>query len=230
MARRTKEDAVATRNSLLDAAERVFYQKGVSHASLNDIAQAAGATRGAIYWHFKDKVDLFNAMMERVTLPLECANGEYAGNDRMAPLQRLRAVIDFVLRSLEKDESMRRVFEIAMFRVEYVGELSAVRDRHVEASLEFRQQFANELSQAAREQGLTLACPPEVAAVGLQSLFDGLMQVWMLGDATFGLAETGRAAVAAYLRGLGFEVPADFDPLADGIPWQICQPRRNAVP
>ena len=71
MARRTKEDADATRNSLLDAAERVFYEKGVSRASLSDIAQAAGATRGAIYWHFKDKVALFNAMMDRVTHPLE---------------------------------------------------------------------------------------------------------------------------------------------------------------
>ena len=57
MVRRTKEDAVATRNSLLDAAERVFYDKGVSRASLGDIAQAAGATRGAIYWHFKDNAD-----------------------------------------------------------------------------------------------------------------------------------------------------------------------------
>ncbi|AVS76228.1 TetR family transcriptional regulator [Paracidovorax cattleyae] len=230
MARRTKEDAVATRNSLLDAAEHVFYQKGVSNASLNDIAQAAGATRGAIYWHFKDKVDLFNAMMERVTLPLECASDECAGHNRMSPLQRLRAVIDFVLRSLEKDESMRRVFEIAMFRVEYVGELSAVRDRHVEASLEFRRQFAVELALAASDQGVELRTSADVAAVGLQALFDGLMQVWMLGGTTVGLAETGRAAVDAYLRGLGFDVPAGFDPLSEGIPWKICQPRRNAVP
>ena len=71
MARRTKEDADATRQALLDAAEAVFYAKGVGRASLAEIAQAAGATRGAIYWHFKDKVDLFNAMMDRVTLPLE---------------------------------------------------------------------------------------------------------------------------------------------------------------
>ncbi|MBY0410356.1 MAG: TetR family transcriptional regulator, partial [Burkholderiaceae bacterium] len=57
MARRTKEDANATRTRLIDAAESVFLQKGVSRASLNDIARAAGTTRGAIYWHFKDKVD-----------------------------------------------------------------------------------------------------------------------------------------------------------------------------
>ena len=44
MVRRTKEDADATRNSLLDAAERVFYEKGVARASLSEIARAAGAT------------------------------------------------------------------------------------------------------------------------------------------------------------------------------------------
>ena len=71
MARRTKADAQTTRNNLLDAAEQLFQSRGVSHTSLNDIATAAGTTRGAIYWHFKDKADLFNAMMERVTLPLE---------------------------------------------------------------------------------------------------------------------------------------------------------------
>ena len=66
--------------------------------------------------------------------------------------------------------------------------------------------------------------------MGLQALFDGLMQVWLLGGAAFGLAETGRAAVDAYLRGLGFDVSASFDPLSAGIPWKICQASRNAVP
>ena len=50
-------------------------RQGVSQTSLQQIAQQAGATRGAIYWHFKDKADLFNAMMERVTLPLESRAG-----------------------------------------------------------------------------------------------------------------------------------------------------------
>ena len=71
MARRTKQDAQATREALLDAAERVFELRGVSHTSLAHIAEAAGLTRGAVYWHFKDKAALFNAMMERVTLPME---------------------------------------------------------------------------------------------------------------------------------------------------------------
>ena len=63
MARRTKQEAQATRSHILDTAELVFEQRGVSGTSLGEIAKAAGLTRGAIYWHFKDKADLFNACL-----------------------------------------------------------------------------------------------------------------------------------------------------------------------
>ena len=62
MVRKTKEDTEQTYTALLDAAERVFKDKGVAAATLNDIAGAAGMTRGAIYWHFKDKEELFDAL------------------------------------------------------------------------------------------------------------------------------------------------------------------------
>lgn len=71
MPRRTKQDALATRQQLLEAAIGVFAEKGVSRTSLQDIAVAAGTTRGAIYWHFKNKADLFNALMESAILPME---------------------------------------------------------------------------------------------------------------------------------------------------------------
>ena len=70
MARCTKQEAQITRERLLDAAERVFEARGVARTSLAEIAQAAGVTRGALYWHFKDKAALFNAMLDRVALPL----------------------------------------------------------------------------------------------------------------------------------------------------------------
>jgi len=192
MARRTKEDADATRNALLDAAELVFYEKGVARASLSEIAQAAGATRGAIYWHFKDKVDLFNAMMDRATLPLErvCNAGEAA--HAREPLAQLRGMVELLLRSIVSDVHMRRVFEIALYRVEYVSELSGVRERN--------------LSLAAAQASLALPMPAAMAAAGLHALFNGLLQSWLLGEASFDLPAAGRAAVDAYLRGLGFHV------------------------
>src|SRR5688500_12124271 len=64
MARRKKEDALETRHRILDTAARVFLKKGTARTSLDDIAAAAGVTRGAIYWHFKNKIDLFDAMAQ----------------------------------------------------------------------------------------------------------------------------------------------------------------------
>lgn len=123
MVRRTKADALVTRNSLLDAAEHLFQVHGVSRTSLNDIATAAGTTRGAIYWHFKDKADLFNAMMERVTMPLEgalaCAAGKAEAADN--PLLSLRDSMMNALKQTANDEQTRRVFEVATHKVEYVS-------------------------------------------------------------------------------------------------------------
>lgn len=211
MARRTKEDADATRNSLLDAAERVFYEKGVARASLNEIAQAAGATRGAIYWHFRDKVDLFNAMMDRVALPLEDACVEGEGADCAAPLSRLLAAIERVIYRVMSDERTRRVMEIAFYRVEYVDELLAVRERHLAAHACFHALLARNLSLAAQEQGVCLDMDAAVATFGLQALFDGLLHAWILGGGGFDLSVVGRATVEAYLCGLGFRVRLPCD-------------------
>jgi AcrR family transcriptional regulator len=54
-----------TRTLLLDAAEEVFAEKGFTPASLDDIAHAAGYTKGAIYKHFSTKEDLFLAVSDR---------------------------------------------------------------------------------------------------------------------------------------------------------------------
>jgi TetR/AcrR family acrAB operon transcriptional repressor len=207
MARRTKEDAIATRNSLIDAAERVFGEKGVSRASLSDIAQAAGATRGAIYWHFKDKVDLFNAMMDRVTLPLEQGYGEFESSTCPDPVQRLRAVMAMVLHGVAFDERTRRVFEVALYKVEYVSEMVGVRDRHIAASDGFTRQLARDFELGAQAQAVALPMTPMEAAVGLHALFDGLIRNWILSEGGFDLVRVGRVSTDAFLAGLGLSLP-----------------------
>jgi AcrR family transcriptional regulator len=53
-----------TRQSLLEAASRVFADRGFHGASLDDVAAAAGFTKGAVYSNFKSKDDLFLALLE----------------------------------------------------------------------------------------------------------------------------------------------------------------------
>ncbi len=203
MPRRTKEDAQATRQSLLDAAERLFQSQGVSRTSLQDIATAAGATRGAVYWHFKDKADLFNAMMDRVTLPLEGARDQAAGTAGEDPLPRLRAALLGALRRTATDPQTRRVFEVATQKVEYTDALGKVRERHLEARRRGVALMKQALQRSALVRGRRLPMPAVAAARGLHALVAGLIQDWLLDPAEFQLEAAGRHAIDAYLAGLG---------------------------
>ncbi len=69
--RKTKTEALKTKEHLMLAALETFYQKGIARTSLNEIAQAAGVTRGALYWHFKNKEDLFDALFQRICDDIE---------------------------------------------------------------------------------------------------------------------------------------------------------------
>lgn len=62
--RKTKEDTEASRQSIINAAKRIFCEKGYSATKLEDIGKAVGMTRGVIYWHFKNKSELFQYLVE----------------------------------------------------------------------------------------------------------------------------------------------------------------------
>jgi TetR/AcrR family acrAB operon transcriptional repressor len=205
MARRTKADAQTTRNNLLDAAEQLFQSRGVSHTSLNDIAVAAGTTRGAIYWHFKDKADLFNAMMERVTLPLEQTLVMALVEQASDPVAEIRRAMLDALRLVATDAQTRRVLQIATHQVEYTADMGAVLERHLRGhdGCVARNHVALERAFAARGQPPPVAL--DCAARGLQVLIEGLVHQWLLNPAAFDLLANGRATLDVYLAGLGLQ-------------------------
>ena len=202
MARRTKEEAAATRDSILDAAEKLFVEQGVSRTTLQHIASAAGVTRGAIYWHFDDKGALFNAMMERAILPLEAEMQVLDQAESDDPLIDLRNYMLAVLRRTVDDPVARRVFEIATLKVEFVGEMDAVHQRR-------QQNMANWMSRAERrirvaaEKGL-IGCQvePGDVALALWIMIDGLIRTWMFDPQGFDLLRIGQCVIDPYLDGL----------------------------
>lgn len=202
MIRRTKEDALLTRDQILDAAERVFQRRGVSRTSLQEIAQEAGLTRGAIYWHFKDKADLFHAMMQRVTLPMTASLNAEAELEAADPLGRLRQNVATALRQTVHDPQVQRVFEIASHKVEYVDELQAGRDRHLMERAGCMTDLERLLRLAATAGQLRPGTPIAIAAIGLHALLDGLMHNWLLDPRAFDLEMVGAQVLEMYLGGL----------------------------
>lgn len=206
MPRRTKEDAQATRNQILDTAEQVFQEKGVSHTTLAEIAKAAGLTRGAIYWHFKNKLDLFQAMMDRVTLPMEHA---FAANatELTQPLIFIRNRCLGVLKQVTSDPQSQRVFEICSHKVEYVDEMLQLRTRHIKCRSTFVTHIEHGFKQAYKQGLIPKTVNPRFAAVGLHALVDGLIMNWVLDPKFFMLSKAAESIIDAYLNGLAQSTP-----------------------
>jgi TetR/AcrR family acrAB operon transcriptional repressor len=202
MARRTKEEALATRCHLLDTAERMFNEKGVSRTSLGDIAEAAGMTRGAIYWHFKDKADLFNAMVARVTLPIEEMAHRAGDDDLEDPLNFVRNCALAVLERTTTDAQCRRVFDIFRHKCEYVDDTASVKARHLDTRAQCLAQIERALSNAIRKGQLPKATNARRAAVGLHALVDGLITNWLLDPGYFPLEKEAAQLIDQYIAGL----------------------------
>lgn len=187
MVRKTREDALETRNQLLDAAERTFLEKGFSHASLNDVAVAAGLTRGAVYWHFKNKADLFEALIERVRLPVEALGDCGATEEDADPLGRLH---EFAVRALTEtvvNQRRRRVFTILFHKFEFNEEAQGLEIRHQAAFMDCMHRVEHSLQKAANRGQLPRQLDARKGAVAFQAFFTGLMANWLFMPRSFDL-------------------------------------------
>ena len=199
MVRRTKEEAAATRDSILDAAEILFAKHGVSRTTLQHIATAAGVTRGAIYWHFVDKGAVFSAMMERATMPMDAAvklAGERADTD---PLQSLRNEMLAVLQIVEGDEKARRVFEIATLKTEFTDEVDSARAHKRESVARWRGRLQDQFTQAVTDGTLPATVDPRKASMSVWVMLDGLIRNWIFEPGAFELVDLGADLIDTYI-------------------------------
>ena len=124
--RRTKAEAAETRAAVLAAAEKMFFEKGVSNSRLEDIASAAGVTRGAVYWHFASKTDLFLELYNAVQLPLiNMLDLEQANEKGCDPLAFIETAASDWLELLSKDQQRQRMLTI-LLRTNFTEEMERV--------------------------------------------------------------------------------------------------------
>ncbi|PSF08297.1 TetR family transcriptional regulator [Marinobacter fuscus] len=196
MARRTKAEAEATRESILDSAECVFMSKGVARASLEEIARTSGVTRGAVYWHFKNKQDILDAMLERVRAPLGAMLDDAATSGDS--LTNLRQLCIISLRKLATDEQYFRVYYILFHRNETDQALS----KHREVAAQAVDFVSSLLTAPENRQRLRPGLTPELAAHILHSQMLGLFFDYLVHPERKEFAEQAPIIVDALLSGL----------------------------
>jgi TetR/AcrR family transcriptional regulator, acrAB operon repressor len=202
MARRTKEEAAITREQLLDAAERVFRERGVAGSSLAEVASAAGVTRGAVYWHFRDKADLFAAMCERATLPLETMLDAAGTTLHTDPLGTLRELALTALGRLARDPRSQAVFEVMFHKCEQVAELAPIAERKQRERRRCLAAVERVLQQAVQAGQLPPDADTALATQALHAYMAGIMHEWVIDPAAYDLATAAAPLIDAMLAGL----------------------------
>jgi TetR/AcrR family acrAB operon transcriptional repressor len=200
--RRTKQQSERTRQDILAAARKVFARQGVTRTTFEEIAASAGVTRGAIYWHFADKTELFFAMREQVAVPMidqiDLALLHADGSDPLAGVERF---LRGILRALESDPAARRTFQIMGFKCEYVGELERELGLQRLRCSELVSKLTQTYGRARRTGRLRAGLRPSMAALETCSFVIGLTRLWLLDAKGTLLRRVARRLISAHVAG-----------------------------
>lgn len=200
MARKTKQQALATRQHILDVALRLFSQQGVSSTSLAQIAQAAGVTRGAIYWHFKNKSDLFGEIWELSESRIGDLETEYRAKFPDDPLSVLREILVYILEATVIEERRRLMMEIIFHKCEFVGEMAVVQQAQRSLCLASYDRIEQTLTHCIKANMLPANLLTRRAAILMRSYISGIMENWLFAPQSFDLQREARDYVAILLE------------------------------
>ncbi len=199
MARKTKEQALETRNQIIEAAIHCFSTNGVSSTSLSDIATRAGVTRGAIYWHFKNKIDILNEIWLQCDAHLDELEQEYQVQYPDDPLAQMKALLVTLLQSTVTDPSRRALMEIIFHKCEFVGEMETFQKIQQSLLLECYPKIEASLHNCICQGQLPPNLNTRQAAILMRSYISGLMENWLFTPASFNLHKEAPDLVEAFI-------------------------------
>jgi len=182
MVRKTKEDAELTRQRIVNAARAVFLKRGVSKSTLEHIATEANVTRGAVYWHFENKTDIFHAIREQVFLPLIDSIDDTlapATDNNDNPLNQIEASLCNTINDLSSNLEMRETYEIIMIKCEYVDEFASVLYQMLNNCSCIVEKLEAAYERAQSQGLLATSLSPRALALDTHLFFGGLLHMWV---------------------------------------------------
>lgn len=180
MVRKTKEDAELTRQGIIDAARAVFLARGVSRSTLEHIATEAAVTRGAVYWHFKNKTEIFHAIRDQVFLPLiDRMDDTLAIESKDDPLTQIENSLCETINELSNNIEMQQTYEIMMIKCEYVDEFATVLQQILSNCSNITEKIQLAYERASQQNLLGGSHSPRALALDTHLFFSGLLHMWV---------------------------------------------------
>ena len=207
--RRTKEDAARTRDAIIAAALACFDRHGIARCTMEQIAVEAGVTKGAVYWHFKGKQEIFHALREQVSLPLlDRADTTLLADKSGSGLDRIARFLEATMALMETDRRTRETLGVLHFKCEYVGELAAELDDGRRNLRRLAEALQEAYADARREGALRPGLEPRIASVDTLAFLTGLTRLWLLDRGHCGIRRDARECLAAHLESRRAPKPA----------------------
>jgi TetR/AcrR family acrAB operon transcriptional repressor len=180
MVRKTKEDAELTRQGIIDAARAVFLARGVTRSTLEHIATEADVTRGAVYWHFKNKTEIFHAIRDQVFLPLmDRMDDSLAIESKDDPLTQIENTLCETINELSTNLQMQQTYEIMMIKCEYVDEFATVLQQIINNCSNITEKIQLAYERAKAQNLLSGTHSPRALALDTHLFFSGLLHMWV---------------------------------------------------
>jgi TetR/AcrR family transcriptional regulator, acrAB operon repressor len=201
VARKTAEATETTRQALLRAGLVAFSQQGYDATRLEDIARAAGVTRGAIYWRFRSKAELYTALVDEASARLErvISSAREGGGSFLAITRR---VMVRMLAYLEEDEIYRATQGLLLLKTGATPDLEAARQRQVDEIREKEEELAAVMRAGVAAGEFRADLDPIEGARAMLAYLDGVTLHWLLASDAFSIAASAPALVDIYMRGI----------------------------
>lgn len=194
--RRTKAEAAETKAAILVSAEQVFFEKGFTSATFDDIATEAKVTRGAIHWHFQSKNDLFLELYHSSRLPEAVTMVDV--DDSLCDERNALAVIEKAcfdwLEVLAHDQQRQRMLTL-LLRTNAIRDFPQVAQEMEALEDLYSQRLQNTLKVAARNERLAANWTPRSSSLAVKWLIKGITSEWLLSGQKFDLIKEGSDSV-----------------------------------
>lgn len=189
--RKTKTEALKTREHLMLAALETFYLKGVSRASLNEIAQNAGVTRGALYWHFKNKEDLFDALFHRLCDEARMHLENDLNNESADMRESMHASLLNMFQRMENDPVHYKFCNILFLKCEHTEQNQTITRIIHKYQTMWHELLSAVLAQCIKQKSLPENLDIPAAVLYLKASIDGLLYQWLIHPEHIDLKTTG---------------------------------------
>lgn len=178
--RRTKAAALETRAKILESALDIFSEKSFSNTSLTEIAANVGLTKGALYWHFRNKNDLLLQLMEEIC--------NHAGEEVKKLFNtpdsagKLRKYYKNSLAVLLENDRNKKIHKIMTKRDEWPEDIQQSVQRIIKDSIERERLMVEKFISKGQEEGrFRENISPTAVAVLISSIFHGLCVMQLSG-------------------------------------------------